>query len=277
MFEHLAAHRPRPMDGRRDCGNWSAPARGSNRRPSGGSSTRSASRFTRSTARAKPAALPTTMEKSCRRKRQWDGECRACAITPEAGGWSAPGRWTRARRGEGSGCRIRRGIRCGWLLRGWRVPDGRLRPLRRRGHLVLTGRVSAFINVAGRKVQPDEVEQVLRTMPSVADVRVLGAPDAARGQQNRRLHRSAGRRRGTSSPFGSSAPPARGLQSSAADRLAEQHSANRTRKDRPCAVGSARPRRAGRQRPTVEAQAPLSRPISLTTGRWGGGRNRPPC
>jgi long-chain acyl-CoA synthetase len=51
------------------------------------------------------------------------------------------------------------------------------------GHLVLTGRVSAFINVAGRKVQPDEVEQVLRTMPSVADVRVLGAPDAARGQQ----------------------------------------------------------------------------------------------
>jgi long-chain acyl-CoA synthetase len=52
-----------------------------------------------------------------------------------------------------------------------------------RGHLVLTGRVSAFINVAGRKVQPDEVEQVLRTMPSIADVRVLGAPDAARGQQ----------------------------------------------------------------------------------------------
>jgi acyl-CoA synthetase (AMP-forming)/AMP-acid ligase II len=51
------------------------------------------------------------------------------------------------------------------------------------GHLVLTGRVSAFINVAGRKVQPEEVEQVLRAMPSIADVRVLGAPDAARGQQ----------------------------------------------------------------------------------------------
>ena len=31
------------------------------------------------------------------------------------------------------------------------------------GRLVLTGRVSLFINVAGRKVQPDEVEQVLRT------------------------------------------------------------------------------------------------------------------
>jgi long-chain acyl-CoA synthetase len=50
------------------------------------------------------------------------------------------------------------------------------------GRLVLTGRVSSFINVAGRKVQPDEVEQVLRQMPEIADVRVLGAPDAKRGQ-----------------------------------------------------------------------------------------------
>jgi acyl-CoA synthetase (AMP-forming)/AMP-acid ligase II len=52
-----------------------------------------------------------------------------------------------------------------------------------RGHLVLEGRVSRFINVAGRKIQPDEVEQVLRAMPSIADVRVVGAPDASRGQQ----------------------------------------------------------------------------------------------
>ncbi len=50
------------------------------------------------------------------------------------------------------------------------------------GGLVLTGRVSSFINVAGRKVQPDEVEQTLRQMPEIADVRVLGAPDARRGQ-----------------------------------------------------------------------------------------------
>jgi long-chain acyl-CoA synthetase len=50
------------------------------------------------------------------------------------------------------------------------------------GGLVLTGRVSSFINVAGRKVQPDEVEQLLRQMPEIADVRVLGAPDAKRGQ-----------------------------------------------------------------------------------------------
>ena len=51
------------------------------------------------------------------------------------------------------------------------------------GQLVLTGRLSGFINVAGRKVQPEEVEAVLRTMPGIQDVRVMGAPDPARGQQ----------------------------------------------------------------------------------------------
>lgn len=51
------------------------------------------------------------------------------------------------------------------------------------GHLVLTGRASAFINVAGRKVRPEEVEAVLREMPGVTDVRVVGAPDPVRGQQ----------------------------------------------------------------------------------------------
>lgn len=51
------------------------------------------------------------------------------------------------------------------------------------GRLFLTGRVSMFINVAGRKVQPEEVEQVLREVPQIDDVRVVAAPDAARGQQ----------------------------------------------------------------------------------------------
>ena len=52
-----------------------------------------------------------------------------------------------------------------------------------RGRLVLAGRVSSFINVAGRKVQPGEVEQVLRLMPAVDDVRVVAVPDARRGEQ----------------------------------------------------------------------------------------------
>jgi len=52
-----------------------------------------------------------------------------------------------------------------------------------RQQLTLQGRVSAFVNVAGRKVRPEEVEQVLRSMPGVADVRILAAPDPRRGQQ----------------------------------------------------------------------------------------------
>ena len=50
------------------------------------------------------------------------------------------------------------------------------------GRLVLTGRVSSFVNVAGRKVQPEEVERVLRSMPGVADAHVCGVPDPTRGE-----------------------------------------------------------------------------------------------
>ena len=52
-----------------------------------------------------------------------------------------------------------------------------------RARLVLTGRASSFINVAGKKIQPEEVEQVLRGMPDIDDVRVLGMTDDVRGQQ----------------------------------------------------------------------------------------------
>ena len=52
-----------------------------------------------------------------------------------------------------------------------------------KGRLTLSGRVSSFVNVAGQKVRPDEVEEVLRTMPGISDVRVLGADDPSRGQQ----------------------------------------------------------------------------------------------
>jgi acyl-CoA synthetase (AMP-forming)/AMP-acid ligase II len=52
-----------------------------------------------------------------------------------------------------------------------------------KGALVLTGRVSSFVNVAGRKVQPEEVARCLRAMPQLADARVVGAPSALRGEQ----------------------------------------------------------------------------------------------
>jgi len=51
------------------------------------------------------------------------------------------------------------------------------------GRLVLTGRVSASINVAGRKVEPAEIERVLRDVPGVAEARVIGASCDRRGQR----------------------------------------------------------------------------------------------
>ena len=50
------------------------------------------------------------------------------------------------------------------------------------GRLVLTGRVSSFVNVAGRKVQPAEVEAVLRDADGVSDARVFGVADDRRGE-----------------------------------------------------------------------------------------------
>ena len=52
-----------------------------------------------------------------------------------------------------------------------------------REHLILTGRASSFINVAGKKIQPEEVEEILRSMQGIQDVRVLGIADGVRGQQ----------------------------------------------------------------------------------------------
>lgn len=51
------------------------------------------------------------------------------------------------------------------------------------GRLFLVGRVSAMVNVAGRKVQPEEVERVLLQMPQVREASVLGVPDDTRGER----------------------------------------------------------------------------------------------
>jgi long-chain acyl-CoA synthetase len=52
-----------------------------------------------------------------------------------------------------------------------------------RGDLVITGRTSLFINSAGNKVNPAEVEAALRIHPAVADVAVFGVP-ASHGDQH---------------------------------------------------------------------------------------------
>lgn len=51
------------------------------------------------------------------------------------------------------------------------------------GRLVLTGRVSPLVNVAGRKVDPGEIERRLADMPGIVDARVIGASCDRRGQQ----------------------------------------------------------------------------------------------
>ncbi len=51
-----------------------------------------------------------------------------------------------------------------------------------RGRLVLEGRVSQFVNVAGRKVNIEEVERVLTAMPGIAQARVVDVPCTVRGQ-----------------------------------------------------------------------------------------------
>lgn len=65
----------------------------------------------------------------------------------------------------------------GWLHTGdagaWR-DDGRLQVFGRRGDMIVTG---------GENVWPDAVEQVLTTLPGIADVAVAGVPDAEWGQR----------------------------------------------------------------------------------------------
>jgi long-chain acyl-CoA synthetase len=51
------------------------------------------------------------------------------------------------------------------------------------GRLVMTGRVSMTVNVAGKKVDPAEVERVLTELPGVSAARVIGIACDHRGQQ----------------------------------------------------------------------------------------------
>ena len=55
--------------------------------------------------------------------------------------------------------------------------------LDRAGELVITGRKSVRINVAGRKVDPIEVEQALRACPGVNDCAVVGVPSSLTGEE----------------------------------------------------------------------------------------------
>ena len=49
--------------------------------------------------------------------------------------------------------------------------------------ITIKGRVSDFINIAGRKLNPAEIERVIREHPAVRDVVVFGVPSALRGEE----------------------------------------------------------------------------------------------
>ena len=91
------------------------------------------------------------------------------------------------------------------------------------------GRVSSFVNVAGRKVQPEEVERVLREMPGVARRRVSGRARRRARPADRRLHRRRTRRERSASlavrRFCSAR--ARAVQDPADDRFLDAHSDRR--------------------------------------------------
>lgn len=50
------------------------------------------------------------------------------------------------------------------------------------GRLTLTGRVTETVNVAGKKVHPEEVRRVIEAVPGVVNAAVTGLPDSHRGE-----------------------------------------------------------------------------------------------
>ncbi len=104
------------------------------------------------------------------------------------------------------------------------------------GRLTLGGRVSSFINVAGRKVQPAEVEAVLREMPAVIDVRVVGARDDRARRTRRRLPGASPRQCAVDDDRGPAVlrQPAGVAQDSARRGLRRRDSADTARQDGSC-------------------------------------------
>jgi len=87
---------------------------------------------------------------------------------------------------EGASVRVRSGAVCLTDLDGGLVSDGIFHPPDRvaqhGGGWLIVGRTSDTINVAGRKVNPAEVERVLLQHDGVVEAVVFGVPDPSRGE-----------------------------------------------------------------------------------------------
>ncbi len=64
----------------------------------------------------------------------------------------------------------------------WYVVPGDLGRIEPDGTITLLGRGTSVVNSGGEKVHPEEVEDVLKAIPSVVDAIVVGIPDERLGQ-----------------------------------------------------------------------------------------------
>jgi acyl-CoA synthetase (AMP-forming)/AMP-acid ligase II len=68
------------------------------------------------------------------------------------------------------------------FIDGW-LRTGDMGSLDEKGYLAITGRIKEMINRGGEKISPIEIENVLRTQPSVAAAAVFGVPDPKYGEE----------------------------------------------------------------------------------------------
>ena len=98
---------------------------------------------------------------------------------------------------------------------GW-LHTGDLGSLDEDGYLRVQGRLKDMIIRGGENVYPREIEDLLLTHPDVADVAVVGIPDAEMGEQVAAFVRPAAGRSSRSRPAGGLLPGApRRLQDAA--------------------------------------------------------------
>lgn len=101
-----------------------------------------------------------------------------CGVALELAEDGVPSRATVVSKAVGKGYHP---SRAGENFAGQYVPGDLLE--KRPGGYRICGRVSDFINVAGRKVNPAEIEQVLGSIPEVDSVIVVGLPVGSRGEE----------------------------------------------------------------------------------------------